>query len=116
MNNGANAKINQGTDGNEKDNNTQKNDRNVNYEIDVIGTQKQGETVKAGGVDTDFIDAKSMQSKVVKNLFVIGELLNVLEEFYSKWINAYDPKWSICTGDKFAIILIFALNISQSCK
>ena len=47
------------------------------FKINVVSTQKDGETVKAGGVDTDFVNSKSMMIKNTENLFVIGEMLNV---------------------------------------
>lgn len=48
-----------------------------NFKVTVVSTQKDGETVKAGGVNTDFINPKTMMLKDVNNLFVIGEMLNV---------------------------------------
>ena len=47
------------------------------FNIEIISTKKHGETVKAGGVDTDFINPKNMQSKLNSKLYFIGEVLNV---------------------------------------
>ena len=47
------------------------------FKINVVSTQKDGETVKAGGINTDFVNSQSMMIKNTENLFVIGEMLNV---------------------------------------
>ena len=47
------------------------------FNLEITGTKKHGETVKAGGVDTDYINPKSMQLKGSDKLFFVGEILNV---------------------------------------
>ena len=48
-----------------------------NFEITVKSTQKDGETVSAGGVDLDKINPKTMESKEVAGLYFCGEVINV---------------------------------------
>lgn len=45
--------------------------------LTAINRIKDSEIVTAGGVDLDEINPKTMESKIVKNLFFIGEVLNV---------------------------------------
>lgn len=49
-----------------------------NLKININGLLDESEAVIAdGGVDIKEIDFKNMQSKVVKNLYIIGDLLNI---------------------------------------
>lgn len=48
-----------------------------NFKITVKSTQKDGETVTAGGVDLDAIDSKTMESKEIRGLYFCGEVINV---------------------------------------
>ena len=48
-----------------------------NYEINVLKTRKDGETVTAGGVDLDTINPKTMESKEIKGLYFCGEVLDI---------------------------------------
>lgn len=49
-----------------------------NLKININGLLDESEAVIAdGGVDIKEIDFKTMQSKVVKNLYIIGDLLNI---------------------------------------
>ncbi len=48
-----------------------------NFEIEVSGTSKCGEVVTSGGVDLKEVDAKTMQSKIVPNLYFCGEVLDI---------------------------------------
>lgn len=49
----------------------------TNYEVKINALKQDGEIVTAGGVDTDYIDAKTMRYKPVENLYFCGEVLNV---------------------------------------
>ncbi|MBS5860138.1 aminoacetone oxidase family FAD-binding enzyme [bacterium] len=47
------------------------------FEIETIMTSKGGEVVTCGGVSLDEVNSKTMQSKLVKNLFFCGEVLDI---------------------------------------
>ncbi|MCR5265661.1 MAG: aminoacetone oxidase family FAD-binding enzyme [Cyanobacteria bacterium RUI128] len=47
------------------------------FEITVKSTQKDGETVTAGGVSLDKINPKTMESKEVEGMFFCGEVIDV---------------------------------------
>lgn len=47
------------------------------FEITVISPAKEGEVVTSGGVSLKEIDAKTMQSKLVKDLYFCGEVIDV---------------------------------------
>ena len=50
----------------------------TSWEFKIIGSQGWGQAqVTAGGIDTKDIDDKTMESKLVKGLFIVGELLDV---------------------------------------
>lgn len=49
----------------------------TNFEINITGHAKEGEVVTSGGVDLNEIDAKTMQSKLVENLYFCGEVIDV---------------------------------------
>ena len=48
-----------------------------NFKTKVINTRKNGETVTAGGVLLKEIDSKTLQSKIIDDLYVCGEVLDV---------------------------------------
>ena len=48
-----------------------------NFEITITGTNSGEETVTAGGVELKEVNSKTMESKLVKNLYIIGEVLNI---------------------------------------
>ncbi len=48
-----------------------------NYEIEITGTSKTGEVVTSGGVSLNEVDAKTMQSKIIPNLYFCGEVLDI---------------------------------------
>ena len=48
-----------------------------NFEITAKSTQKDGETVTAGGVSLDKINPKTMESKEVEGLYFCGEVIDV---------------------------------------
>ena len=47
------------------------------FEIKVTGSVKDGEVVTSGGIDLCEINSKSMEFKRVKNLYAIGEVLDI---------------------------------------
>jgi len=49
--------------------------------------------VTIGGVDTDDISSKSMESKRIKNLFFVGEVLDV-----TGWLGGYNFQWAWSSG------------------
>lgn len=48
-----------------------------NLELTIIGTNKGEETVTAGGIDLSEINPKTMELKKYKNIYCIGEALNI---------------------------------------
>lgn len=48
-----------------------------NFELIITDTDKGEETVTAGGYDLNFINPKTMESKVCKDLYIIGEALDI---------------------------------------
>ncbi len=66
----------------------------VNMKINASGKIKNSEIVTAGGIDLKEINNKTMESKIVKNLYCIGEILNVDGftggfNLQNCWSNAY---------------------------
>jgi predicted Rossmann fold flavoprotein len=49
--------------------------------------------VTAGGVDTDELDAKTMQSRKVPGLYFIGEVVDV-----TGWLGGYNFQWAWASG------------------
>lgn len=49
----------------------------TNYEINITGTRQDGETVTCGGISLNEINSKTMQSKIIDNLFICGEVLDI---------------------------------------
>lgn len=47
------------------------------FEVEAISTANGGEVVTSGGVSLDEVDNKTMESKIVKNLYFCGEILNI---------------------------------------
>ena len=52
-------------------------DRIHHFKIEITGTNKGEETVTAGGIDLDEINSKTMEVKIIPNLYCIGEVLNI---------------------------------------
>lgn len=52
-------------------------DKIHNYTVAIRSTQKDGETVTAGGVSLDKINPKTMESKEVEGLYFCGEVIDV---------------------------------------
>ncbi len=48
-----------------------------NFEVTVIGTFPDGEVVMSGGVDLKEVNPKTMESKIVKNIYFCGEVLDI---------------------------------------
>jgi predicted Rossmann fold flavoprotein len=48
-----------------------------NFEITVIGTVPDGEVVMAGGVDLKEVNSKTLESKLCKNIYFCGEVLDI---------------------------------------
>lgn len=49
--------------------------------------------VTLGGVDTDGLDAKTLQAKAVPGLFVVGELVDI-----TGWLGGYNFQWAWSSG------------------
>ncbi len=49
----------------------------TDYKINVSGRNSEGEIVSAGGICLDEINPKTMESKLVKNLYFCGEILDI---------------------------------------
>lgn len=49
--------------------------------------------VTAGGVDTAGLDSKTMESKIVRNLYFIGEVVDV-----TGWLGGYNFQWAWSSG------------------
>ena len=48
-----------------------------NFEITVVGTVPDGEVVMAGGVDLKEVNPKTLESKLHKNIYFCGEVLDI---------------------------------------
>lgn len=48
-----------------------------NFEITVTNCAKEGEIVTSGGVDLNEINPKTMESKITKNLYFCGEVMDI---------------------------------------
>ena len=49
--------------------------------------------VTAGGVDTDFLDARTLESRIVPGLYFIGEVVDV-----TGWLGGYNFQWAWASG------------------
>lgn len=47
------------------------------YKIEVTAPVKDGEVVTSGGVNLNEVNAKTMESKIIKNLYFCGEVLDI---------------------------------------
>jgi predicted Rossmann fold flavoprotein len=64
------------------------------WEIVPAGTEGYEKAeVTAGGVDTDDLDAKTMQARNVPGLFFIGEVVDV-----TGWLGGYNFQWAWASG------------------
>jgi len=66
-----------------------------NYRLQISDTNGfKSSEISGGGVETKFIDSKTMESKLVKNLYFTGEILDVIGErggynLHFAWATAY---------------------------
>ncbi len=69
--------------------------RNIhNFNVQIQGSEGyQKAEVTAGGVDTDELSSKTMESKKVKGLFFIGEVMDV-----TGWLGGYNFQWAWSCG------------------
>ena len=64
------------------------------FKVQIQGSEGyQKAEVTAGGVDTDEISSKTMESKNVKGLFFIGEVMDV-----TGWLGGYNFQWAWSSG------------------
>ena len=64
------------------------------WEMTPAGTEGYAKAeVTAGGVDTDELDAKTMQSRKVPGLYFIGEVVDV-----TGWLGGYNFQWAWASG------------------
>jgi predicted Rossmann fold flavoprotein len=64
------------------------------WQIVPAGTEGYGKAeVTAGGVSTDSLDARSMQSRIVPGLYFIGEVVDV-----TGWLGGYNFQWAWASG------------------
>lgn len=65
-----------------------------NWELKPEGTESFSKAeVTIGGVDTDGISSKSMESKLVKGLYFTGEVMDV-----TGWLGGYNLQWAWSSG------------------
>ncbi|MBU5311920.1 NAD(P)/FAD-dependent oxidoreductase [Tissierella carlieri] len=66
----------------------------TSWHFKVIGSQSWGNAqVTAGGVNTDEIDSKTMESKIVEGLYIVGELLDIDGD-----CGGFNLQWSWSSG------------------
>jgi predicted flavoprotein YhiN len=64
------------------------------WELEPIGTEGFDKAeVTAGGVDTDEIEARTMESRAVPGLFFIGEVVDV-----TGWLGGFNFQWAWASG------------------
>lgn len=69
-------------------------DRFHNWTIEPSGTEGFAKAeVTLGGIDTDELSSKTMESKKVKGLYFIGEALDV-----TGWLGGYNFQWAWASG------------------
>jgi predicted Rossmann fold flavoprotein len=65
-----------------------------NWRIFPAGTEGYDKAeVTTGGVDTNALDARTMQSRLVPNLYFIGEVVDV-----TGWLGGYNFQWAWASG------------------
>jgi predicted Rossmann fold flavoprotein len=65
-----------------------------NWKIIPTGTEGFGKAeVTKGGVNTDELSSKTMESKIVKGLYFIGEVVDV-----TGWLGGYNFQWAWASG------------------
>jgi len=64
------------------------------WRIVPVGTEGYAKAeVTAGGVDTNSLDARTMQSRIVPGLYFIGEVVDV-----TGWLGGYNFQWAWASG------------------
>ncbi|MEH6359138.1 MAG: NAD(P)/FAD-dependent oxidoreductase, partial [Amylibacter sp.] len=65
-----------------------------NWQIKPVGTEGyRTAEVTLGGVDTDELNAKTMETKSVQGLYFIGEVVDV-----TGWLGGYNFQWAWSSG------------------
>jgi predicted flavoprotein YhiN len=65
------------------------------YKVEISGTRGWNEAeFTAGGVNTDEVNASNLESKLCKNLYFCGEILNVDGD-----IGGYNLSWAWSSGN-----------------
>jgi predicted Rossmann fold flavoprotein len=65
-----------------------------NWELRPLGTEGyRTAEVTLGGVDTDGLDARSMESKAQKGLYFVGEVVDI-----TGWLGGYNFQWAWSSG------------------
>jgi hypothetical protein len=65
-----------------------------NWQVTPSGTEGFGKAeVTVGGVDTDELSSKTMESKKVPGLFFVGECVDV-----TGWLGGYNFQWAWASG------------------
>ncbi len=85
----------QGNLADQSDKSLQRLDQAVhNWQIKPVGSEGyRTAEVTLGGVDTDALDAKTMQAKSVEGLFFVGEVVDV-----TGWLGGYNFQWAWSSG------------------
>jgi predicted Rossmann fold flavoprotein len=66
----------------------------TNWQMRPVGSEGyRTAEVTLGGVDTDALDSKTMQSKIVPGLYFIGEVVDV-----TGWLGGYNFQWAWSSG------------------
>ncbi len=64
------------------------------WDFQVIGSQPWANAqITAGGVNTDEVDSKTMESKIVKGLYIVGEILDIDGD-----CGGYNLQWAWSSG------------------
>ena len=64
------------------------------WEITPVGSEGyRTAEVTLGGVDTDALDARTMQAKAVPGLYFVGEVVDV-----TGWLGGYNFQWAWSSG------------------
>jgi hypothetical protein len=64
------------------------------WELEPIGTEGFDKAeVTAGGVDTDELQARTMEARAVPGLFFIGEVVDV-----TGWLGGFNFQWAWASG------------------
>jgi len=71
--------IDEDSKGHKIDGNTRNKITNLlnNFEVTVLSPTKGGEVVTCGGISLNEIDSKTMESKIIKNLYFCGEVIDI---------------------------------------